>query len=177
MSLVRTTAQQLVPHVSQARSRIASWRLRVNQRVVGSRLRELGTSLQTLEVADRALPHTRRALHAAGRPVPDPFMLVVDSAVTDPSGSTPISRDPVLQGTLSNASDGCYALWTKFTFDFVPGPVRQQATICGPGSVDIDVRQAYQPTTTGSVTICKGTTDTSSCTPWTNITRWPIDQT
>lgn len=62
MSLARTTAQQLVPHVTQARSRIASWRLRVNQRVVGSQLRELGASLQTLGVADGALPHTRRAL-------------------------------------------------------------------------------------------------------------------
>ncbi|MEU5214621.1 hypothetical protein AB0G79_00250 [Streptomyces sp. NPDC020807] len=38
------------------------WRRRVNQRVVGGRLRELGAALQTLEVAERALPHTRHAL-------------------------------------------------------------------------------------------------------------------
>ncbi|MFD6421354.1 hypothetical protein [Streptomyces sp. NPDC060198] len=62
MSLARTTAQQLFPRVAQTRLRLESWRLRVNQRVIGTRLRSLASSLQALEVAERRLPHTRRAL-------------------------------------------------------------------------------------------------------------------
>lgn len=62
MSLARTTTQQVVPYVTQARLRLESWRLRVNRRVVGTRLRNLTSSLQVLQVAERKLPHTRRAL-------------------------------------------------------------------------------------------------------------------
>lgn len=62
MSLVRTTTEQIAPHISHVRSGLATWRRRVNQRVVGSRLRKFGASLQTLGVEDRAFTHTRRVL-------------------------------------------------------------------------------------------------------------------
>jgi hypothetical protein len=94
---------------------------------------------------------------------------------TEPGSST-ITRDLVLSGTLSNTGDNCYSVWTRFMFDFVPGPTRKQAQICGPGTVDVTTRQAYQPTTTGYLTVCKGTENTSQCAPWESITWWPINQ-
>lgn len=94
---------------------------------------------------------------------------------TEP-GSSGLTRDLVLSGTLSSTGDNCYSLWTRFVFDLAPGPTRKQAQICGPGTVDVDARQAYRPTTTGSLTICKGTENTKECAPWENITWWPINQ-
>jgi hypothetical protein len=90
--------------------------------------------------------------------------------------STGFSSDLVLSGTLSNTGQGCYSVWTKFTFDFISGPIRKHAEICGPGNVEVNVRQAYQLTTTGSLTVCKGISDTKECAPWENITWWPINQ-
>ena len=84
------------------------------------------------------------------------------------------SRDLVVSGTLSHAGDGCHSLWTRFTFDFVPAPARKQAEVCGRASVDVAVRQAYRATTTGYLTVCKGTKDTDACSPWQPITSWPI---
>jgi hypothetical protein len=94
---------------------------------------------------------------------------------TEP-GSTPLAGNLVLSGTLSNTSDNCYSLWTRFVFDLAPGPTRKQAEICGPGTVDVNVRHAYQLTTTGYVTVCTGTENTNDCAPWENITWWPISQ-
>lgn len=93
---------------------------------------------------------------------------------TEP-GSTRLSTDLVISGKLSNSGEGCYSLWTRFVFDLGPGRVLRQAEICGSGTVDVDVRQAYQTTTTGSLTVCKGTVDTTDCASWQNITWWPID--
>ncbi|MFF8917390.1 hypothetical protein ACF08M_29805 [Streptomyces sp. NPDC015032] len=93
---------------------------------------------------------------------------------TEPS-STGLNVDLVISGKLSSTGEGCYSLWTRFLFDLGPGKVLKQAEICGSGTVDIDVRQAYRATTTGSVTVCKGTVDTTDCASWENITWWPID--
>ncbi|WP_394438676.1 hypothetical protein [Streptomyces sp. SGAir0957] len=94
---------------------------------------------------------------------------------TEPT-SNGITRTLVLNGTLSSTGDTCYALWTQFVHDLAPGPVRKQAENCGPGHVPVEIRQAYQPTTTGYVMICKGTTNTEKCAPRENITWWPISQ-
>ncbi|WP_328394163.1 hypothetical protein OHS70_05305 [Streptomyces sp. NBC_00390] len=82
----------------------------------------------------------------------------------------------VISGKLSNTGTGCYAVWTRFYNDFVPGPLRKQAEVCGPGTVDVTARQAYQLTTTGQLTVCKGTEDTKDCGPWQNITSWPVNR-
>lgn len=84
-----------------------------------------------------------------------------------------ISSDLVLEGTLTNTGSGCYAVWTRFVFDFMPGPVRKQAEICGPGTAEVNVRQVYWVTTTGGLTVCKGTENTEECAPWESITHWP----
>lgn len=83
--------------------------------------------------------------------------------------------DLVLSGTLTNTGEGCYSVWTKFRFDFVQGPVRKHAEVCGPGTADVDVRQVYNYTTTGELAVCRGTEDTSDCGDWESITWWPIE--
>lgn len=82
---------------------------------------------------------------------------------------------PELQvdGKLSHTGEGCSALWVRFQFDLVPTPARKRAEVCGDGAVDVAIRMSYMPTTTGSVTICKGTENTTDCAPWTSITHWP----
>lgn len=40
---------------------------------------------------------------------------------TEP-GSSGLTRDLVLSGTLSHHDDGCYSLWARFVFDLAPGP-------------------------------------------------------
>ncbi|KUN87775.1 hypothetical protein AQJ66_09080 [Streptomyces bungoensis] len=80
----------------------------------------------------------------------------------------------IVNGTLSNAGDGCYSLWTKFVFDIIPAPAHKQADVCGRKAVDVAIRQAYRLTTTGYLAVCKGTKDTTSCSPWQTITSWPI---
>ncbi|MGW1176458.1 hypothetical protein ACWD4P_22420 [Kitasatospora sp. NPDC002543] len=83
--------------------------------------------------------------------------------------------DLVLTGTLTNTGTGCYAVWTRYTFDFTPGPTTKQAEICGAGSVAVNARQYYKYTTTGSIAVCKGgTTSPTDCGTWQSITHWPI---
>ncbi len=94
---------------------------------------------------------------------------------TEPT-STWLSRDLVLSGKLSNTGEGCYSLWTQFTFDLVPTPARKQAEVCGPGAVDVNVRQAYKPTSTGQLAVCKGTKDVKDCGPGQNITSGPVNR-
>ncbi|MFB6876048.1 hypothetical protein [Streptomyces sp. NPDC056323] len=74
-------------------------------------------------------------------------------------GGSALTGDLVIAGTLSSSGDNCYSVWTRFVFDFAPGPIRKQAQICGPGSAEVNARQAYQPTATGYLTVCKGTED------------------
>ncbi|MER6129388.1 hypothetical protein ABT173_43910 [Streptomyces sp. NPDC001795] len=90
------------------------------------------------------------------------------------AGGTGLAGDLVVHGKLSNTGDGCYSVWTRFVFDMIPGPAHKQAQVCGRGSVDVGVRQAVQLTTTGYLTVCKGTKDTTDCASWLNITSWPI---
>ncbi|MEU9559357.1 hypothetical protein [Streptomyces fumanus] len=86
----------------------------------------------------------------------------------------PSSPDLVVSGTLTNTGTGCYAVWTRFFRDFSAGPVTKRAELCGPGTAAVAARQRYDYLTTGYVTVCRGTADTSDCAPWTNITWWPI---
>lgn len=85
-------------------------------------------------------------------------------------------RSLVISGRLSNTGAGCYSVWTRFINDFAPGPLRKQAEVCGPGTVDVKARQAYQLTTTGQLTVCKGTENAKDCGPWQNITSWPVNR-
>jgi hypothetical protein len=90
---------------------------------------------------------------------------------TERTGPTPTL---VIKGKLSNSAEGCYSLWTKFNADLVPGVPRKQAELCGPGSVPVEVRRSYSFTTTGSLTVCKGTQNTQQCGPWQSVTSWPV---
>jgi hypothetical protein len=90
---------------------------------------------------------------------------------TEGTGPTPTL---VIKGKLSNSAEGCYSLWTKFNADLVPGVPRKQAELCGPGSVPVEVRRSYSFTTTGSLTVCRGTQNTQQCGPWQSVTSWPV---
>jgi len=94
---------------------------------------------------------------------------------TEP-GSTGLDRTLVIQGKLSNTGSGCYALWIRYTYDLAPAMPRKYAEVCGTGSVDVSLRHVYRPTTTGYLTVCRGTADTGDCGPWQNITWWPVRQ-
>ncbi|MGV9556335.1 hypothetical protein [Streptomyces sp. NPDC003401] len=80
----------------------------------------------------------------------------------------------VLDGTLTNTGTGCYSVWTRFVHDFVVLPAAKQAEICGTGSVHFTAGKSYTYTTTGTVRVCRGTTDTTDCGQAVSITHWPI---
>ncbi|MEU8526201.1 hypothetical protein AB0C77_11495 [Streptomyces sp. NPDC048629] len=76
----------------------------------------------------------------------------------------------VAEGRLSNTGPGCYSVWTQVTHDFVPGPAVRNATLCGPGAVDVLVRRDYWlPTMTGRITVCEGSANTATCAPWKSL--------
>ncbi|MGW1882767.1 hypothetical protein [Streptomyces sp. NPDC001970] len=85
-------------------------------------------------------------------------------------------RDLVISGKLSNTGEGCYSVWTRFVNDLAPGPLRKQAEVCGPGTVDVTARQAHRLTSSGRLTVCKGTENMRDCGPWQNITSWPANR-
>lgn len=80
----------------------------------------------------------------------------------------------VLDGTLTNTGTGCYSVWTRFAHDFVVLPYTKHAEICGAGSVDFTATKSYTYTVTGTLRVCRGTTDTTDCGPGVSITHWPI---
>ncbi|MFJ2821570.1 hypothetical protein ACIO7M_10690 [Streptomyces toxytricini] len=80
----------------------------------------------------------------------------------------------VAEGRLANTGEGCYSVWARFQFDFVPTPPRKQATVCGNDTVDVRVTQSYMPTTTGSIAVCKGSENARDCGPWQSLTSWPV---
>ncbi|USQ82817.1 hypothetical protein NFX46_02925 [Streptomyces phaeoluteigriseus] len=80
----------------------------------------------------------------------------------------------VLDGTLTNTGTGCYSVWTRFAHDFVVLPYTKHAEICGAGSVDFTATKSYTYTVTGTLRVCRGTTDTADCGPGVSITHWPI---
>ncbi|WP_438292791.1 hypothetical protein [Streptomyces sp. HUAS TT7] len=86
---------------------------------------------------------------------------------------SPFSSDLVVSGKLTNSGEGCYSVWTQFTFDLAPLPAFKQAQLCGSGTTDIHLSQSYQPTTTGTVFICKGTERPTDCGAREYITSWP----
>ncbi|SFB48055.1 hypothetical protein SAMN05216266_11388 [Amycolatopsis marina] len=91
-------------------------------------------------------------------------------------GSSIFDRELVVQGELRNSGDGCYSVWVRWIFDLAPGPERKNATVCGAGSVPVDIRGRYTtPTTTAYLRICRGETDVSDCGPTENLTSWPIE--
>ncbi|MEU7279172.1 hypothetical protein AB0A69_10395 [Streptomyces sp. NPDC045431] len=70
-----------------------------------------------------------------------------------------------LTGTLTNTGAGCYAVWTQFQYDLVPGPPFKAAALCGPGTAEINVVRSIMPTTTGTIFICKGMESPVDCGP------------
>ncbi|MFF0890300.1 hypothetical protein [Streptomyces sp. NPDC003456] len=93
---------------------------------------------------------------------------------TEPSG-TGLGSALVVRGELRTSGAECFSVWVRWTYDFVPGPQRRHATQCGPGAAPVDVRlDPYRPTTTGRLTVCRGTADTSDCGPAVSLTSWPV---
>ncbi|MEU9604075.1 hypothetical protein [Streptomyces sp. NPDC048057] len=93
-------------------------------------------------------------------------------------GSTPRSGDLVLKGTLTNTGSGCYSVWTQYIWDRVVKPPTKYTEICGPGTVNVDIREALPafPIYSGSVKVCKGTAYTRDCGRAESITSWPIQR-
>ncbi|MFI9823358.1 hypothetical protein ACIHFC_23255 [Streptomyces sp. NPDC052013] len=90
--------------------------------------------------------------------------------------STGFGSALVVRGELRNSGTQCYSVWVRWTYDFVPGPYRKHATQCGTGTTAVDVRlDPYRPTTTGQLTVCRGSADTSDCGPAISLTSWPVD--
>lgn len=81
----------------------------------------------------------------------------------------------VVEGELRNSGSECFSVWVRWTYDFVPGPYRRHATQCGTGSAGVNVRlDPYRPTTTGQLTVCRGSADTRDCGPAVSLTTWPV---
>ncbi|MCX4692720.1 hypothetical protein [Streptomyces sp. NBC_01408] len=77
-----------------------------------------------------------------------------------------------VDGKLSRTGEGCSSVWVRFQFDMAPMPARKQAQVCGDGTADVNIRMSYMPTTTGYVTVCKGTEKPTDCAPWASISHW-----
>ncbi|QEU67438.1 hypothetical protein CP966_20990 [Streptomyces galilaeus] len=58
--------------------------------------------------------------------------------------------------------------------DWVVMPYTKHAEICGAGSVDFTATKSYTYTVTGTLRVCRGTTDTTDCGQGVSITHWPI---
>ncbi|SFL33866.1 hypothetical protein [Streptomyces pini] len=142
------------------------------------RTRTAATATATAAVAllaATAVPANAAAPAAVGWSVQHGTAAATGERWTEPSGGWP-SSTLVIEGELTNTGAGCYSVWTRFVYDLAPGPVRKHAEICGPGSVEVDVRQSYWITTTGSITVCRGTEDTSDCGTWRSVTTWPANR-
>ncbi|MFH8802632.1 hypothetical protein ACH4F6_23970 [Streptomyces sp. NPDC017936] len=84
------------------------------------------------------------------------------------------NRKLVLDGTLGNTGSDCYSVWTRYVHDWVVLAWTKQAEICGAGSVDFTSTHDYTYTVTGTLKVCRGTTDTTDCGTGVGITYWPI---
>lgn len=94
---------------------------------------------------------------------------------TEPSG-TGLGSALVVRGELRNSGTACSSVWVRWTYDFVPGPYHRHATQCGTGTAEVNVRlDPYRPTTTGQLTVCRGTADTRDCGPAVSLTSWPVN--
>ncbi|SEQ27426.1 hypothetical protein [Streptomyces radiopugnans] len=80
----------------------------------------------------------------------------------------------VIRGELTGSGSGCHSLWIRYTYDLAPAPPRKYAEVCGSGSTPVALRHQYRPTTSGYLTVCRGTDDTEDCAAWQNITWWPV---
>ncbi|MGY1452580.1 hypothetical protein [Streptomyces sp. SS8] len=81
----------------------------------------------------------------------------------------------VIRGELTGSGEGCHSLWIRYTHDLAPAPPRKYAEVCGSGTVPVALRHQYRPTTSGYLTVCRGTDDTGDCAAWQNITWWPVN--
>ncbi|GAB3961953.1 hypothetical protein [Streptomyces sparsus] len=114
------------------------------------------------------------AAHAAAPPGALPWSATHGSATasghrwTEPGQI--LFRNLVVSGELTNTGPGCASVWTQFTFDLAPSPAFKRAEVCGTGSVDIHLRQSLMPTTTGRLTVCRGTETATDCAPWQSLT-------
>ncbi|MEV5883663.1 hypothetical protein AB0L74_13245 [Streptomyces sp. NPDC052020] len=82
--------------------------------------------------------------------------------------------DLVIRGTLANSGTECYSVWFRWMYDLAPAQPRKHVSQCGTGTAPVETRLFYLPTYTGSVAVCRGTTDTSDCGPWQSVTSWPV---
>jgi len=82
--------------------------------------------------------------------------------------------DVVVEGTLTGNGPGCHALWIRMIYDLAPAWPVKKAEVCGTQTAPVQVRFSGFPTTTGSVTVCRGTQDTQHCAAWQSITTWPV---
>ena len=92
---------------------------------------------------------------------------------TEPS-STGVFGDLVVEGTLTGGGTGCHAVWARFTYDLFPAPPARVAQVCGAATAPVSLRVSIRPTTTGSITVCRGTDNTQNCAAWQSITTWPV---
>ncbi|MFP8943974.1 hypothetical protein ACLIYM_21400 [Streptomyces fenghuangensis] len=81
----------------------------------------------------------------------------------------------VIRGELTGSGEGCHSLWIRYTYDLAPSPPRKYAEVCGSGTAPVALRHQYRPTTSGYLTVCRGTDDTGDCAAWQNITWWPVN--
>ncbi|CAL9446606.1 hypothetical protein SUDANB106_02385 [Streptomyces sp. enrichment culture] len=80
----------------------------------------------------------------------------------------------VIRGELTGSGSGCHSLWIRYTYDLAPAPPRKYAEVCGSDSTPVALRHQYRPTTSGYLTVCRGTDDTEDCAAWQSITWWPV---
>ncbi|MDX3229081.1 hypothetical protein [Streptomyces sp. ME19-01-6] len=81
----------------------------------------------------------------------------------------------MVQGELRNTGTECFSVWVRWTDDWVVTPYTKQASQCGGGVAPVNMRKSYGLTTTGRLTVCRGTTDTQDCGEDISLTRWPIN--
>ncbi|MFI0448261.1 hypothetical protein [Actinomadura sp. 6N118] len=74
------------------------------------------------------------------------------------------------QGNLENTSSECFTLWGVWTVDFSYFHVKH-ATLCGPGSAPVNIRQDASMLTSARLMICRGNQDISDCGPKVRIDR------
>ncbi|GGR39016.1 hypothetical protein GCM10010251_64550 [Streptomyces aurantiogriseus] len=66
-------------------------------------------------------------------------------------------------------------MWTRLVHDWVVRPWVKHSEICGAGSVDFTAARDYTYLTSGTLKVCRGTTDTTDCSAGVGITHWPIE--
>ncbi|MFJ3927490.1 hypothetical protein [Streptomyces sp. NPDC090022] len=118
------------------------------------------------------------ALLLAGAPAsaaPVPWSASHGTATADGTRWLENSSTLVVKGELRNTGPGCYSLWSVTIRDFAPGPVSNLATVCGPGSKQVEAKIAYAITTSSYLQICQDD-NRKNCGQQVSVTSWPIQR-